>query len=237
MTKHHVLILGGGFAGVEAAIALRKKGHKVALISNRDYFYIYPISIWIPTGELDFEDAKVPLDAIAKAHDFELILDEVQTIHSREKRVTCAHGEHIAEYLVIAIGSGKMKHAGSENFLSICGVPETSLEIKARIDALMAQGSGTLAVGFGGNPKDASNVRGGPAFEVLFNLHHLLTQKGIRDAFELIFFAPMENPGARMGHQAVKMMDLYFDKLGITTQVGKKSNVLNRRASSSRTTR
>ncbi len=222
MTHHHVLILGGGFAGIEAAIFLRKKGHKVTLISNRDYFYIFPTSIWIPTGEVDFDDIKVPLDEIAEAHGFEVILDEVQEIISREKRVVCAGGEHTAEFLVIAMGSGKMKHAGAEHFLSICGVPEESLQIKEKLDALIARGSGTIAFGFGGNPRDASNVRGGPVFEVLFNVHNLLKQKGIRDQFELIFFAPMKSPGARMGHQAVKMMDIYFDKLGVKTQVGKK---------------
>jgi len=222
MAKHHVLILGGGFAGVEAAIFLRKKGHKVTMISNRDYFYIFPTSIWIPTGEVEFNDISVPLDEIAAAHGFDLIIDDVQTINSKEKHVVCATGEHEAEFLVIAMGSGKMKHNGSENFLSICGVPEESLQIKEKIDALVAQGSGKIAMGFGGNPKDASNVRGGPVFEVLFNVHNMLKKKGILDQFELTFFAPMQSPGARMGHQAVKMMDIYFDKLGIKTQVGKK---------------
>jgi sulfide:quinone oxidoreductase len=222
MQNHHVLILGGGFAGVEAAIFLRKKGHKVTMISNRDYFYIFPTSIWVPTGEVDFEDIKVPLDEIAQAHGFDIIIDEVQEIHSKEKRVVCTGGEHQAEFLVIAIGSGKMKHAGSENFLSICGVPEDSLKIKEKLDALIAKGSGKIAIGFGGNPKDASNVRGGPAFELLFNIHNQLKRKGIRNDYELIFFAPMQSPGARMGHQAVKMMDVYFDKIGVKTQVGKK---------------
>jgi len=222
MTQHHVLILGGGFAGVEAAIFLRKKGHKVTMISNRDYFYIYPTSIWIPTGEIDFEDIQVPLKEIADAHGFDVIIDEVQQIISKEKRVVCAGGEHQAEFLVIAMGSGKMQHAGAENFLSICGVPEESVQIRERIDALIAQGGGKIAFGFGGNPKDPSNVRGGPVFEVLFNVHNMLKKKGILDQFELTFFAPMESPGARMGHQAVKMMDMYFNKLGVHTQVGKK---------------
>ncbi len=222
MTQHHILILGGGFAGVEAAISLRKKGHRVTMIANRDYFYIFPTSIWVPTGEVDFDAIKVPLDAIAQAHGFDVIIDTVQQIHSRNKHVVCAHGEHQAAFLVIAMGSGKMRHQGSEHFLSICGTPEESVQIKERLDALIARGSGTIAFGFGGNPRDASNVRGGPAFEVLFNVHNLLKKQGIRTQFELVFFAPMQSPGARMGHQAVKMMDIYFEKLGIATHVGKK---------------
>jgi len=217
-----VLVLGGGFAGVEAAIFLRKAGIDTTLISNRDYFYIYPTSIWIPTGEAKFDDIAVPLKDISKAHGFELIIDEVENINAKEKKVVCKNGTYESEYLVIAIGSGKMEHEGSENFLSICGKPEESLEIKAKIDELIAKGSGKIAMGFGGNPKDPSNVRGGPAFEVIFNVHNQLKKLKIRDKFELTFFAPMAQPGARMGEQALKMMDVFFKRLDINTHFGKK---------------
>jgi sulfide:quinone oxidoreductase len=220
--KKKVLILGGGFAGVEAAIFLRKKGYAVTLISNRDYFWIYPTSIWIPTGEATFEDIAIPLKDLSEAHGFELIVDEVKEIRSKERRVVCAGGEYVCEYLVIAMGSGKVRHEGSEHFLSICGKPEEALQIKERIDALIEKGSGKIAMGFGGNPKDPSNVRGGPAFEVLFNVHNELKKKGIRDKFELTFFAPMEKPGARLGEQALKMMDVFFARLDIKKHFGKK---------------
>ena len=220
--KDKVLILGGGFAGVEAAIFLRKEGYSVTLVSDRDYFYIYPTSIWIPTGEAKFEEICVPLKDLQAAHGFDLVIDEITEICSREHKAIGKNGEYEGEYLVIAIGSGKVKHAGSEHFLSICGKPEESLKIKERLDALIAQGGGKIAMGFGGNPKDPSNVRGGPAFEVLFNVHNQLKKLGIRDNFELTFFAPMESPGARMGPQALKMMDIFFNKLGIKKHFGKK---------------
>ncbi|WP_292657128.1 FAD-dependent oxidoreductase [Nitratifractor sp.] len=220
--KDKVLILGGGFAGVEAAIFLRKEGYSVTLVSDRDYFYIYPTSIWIPTGEAQFEDICVPLKELQAAHGFDLVIDEITEIVSKEHRAIGKNGIYEGEYLVIAIGSGKMKHEGSEHFLSICGKPEESLKIKERLDALIAQGGGKIAMGFGGNPKDPSNVRGGPAFEVLFNVHNQLKKLGIRDKFELTFFAPMESPGARMGEQALKMMDVFFNKLGIKKHFGKK---------------
>jgi sulfide:quinone oxidoreductase len=220
--KASVLILGGGFAGIEAAIFLRKAGYPVTLVSDRDYFYIYPTSIWIPTGEAKFEEICVPLKDLQQAHGFELVIDEITEIVSREHKAIGKRGEYVGDYLVIAIGSGKMKHAGSEHFLSICGKPEESLKIKERIDALIQKGGGKIAMGFGGNPKDPSNVRGGPAFEVLFNVHNQLKKLGIRKHFELTFFAPMESPGARMGPQALKMMDLFFSKLDIKKHFGKK---------------
>ena len=222
ITKSKILILGGGFAGLEAAIFLRKSGYEVTLVSDRDYFYIYPTSIWVPTGEVEFEDLCVSLEELSKVHGFKLVIDSVKEIHSKEYRVVCENSVHECEYLVVAIGSGKVKHEGSEHFLSICGKPEESIEIKKAVDKLIEKGSGKIAMGFGGNPKDPSNVRGGPAFEVLFNLHNRLKKLGIRDNFELTFFAPMASPGARMGEQALKMMDIFFNKLNIHKHFGKK---------------
>ncbi len=82
------------FAGLEAAIFLRKKKYDVTLISNRDYFYIYPTSIWIPTGEATMEDVSVPFSELAKVHGFEFIQDEVKEIKAKENRVICKDGEY-----------------------------------------------------------------------------------------------------------------------------------------------
>lgn len=217
-----VLILGGGFAGVESAIYLRKYGFDVTLVSNRDYFYIFPISIWIPTSEISFDDAKISLKELQKVHGFKLVIDEVLSIKSLEKKVYCKENEFRYEYLVIALGNQKIKHKGLEHTLSICGNPEDSVKLKNRLDELIEKGGGTISMGFGGNPKDASNVRGGPAYELLFNVHNKLKKLGIRDKFELNFFAPMAKPGIRMGPNALKAMNIFFKKLQINSYTGKK---------------
>jgi len=219
-----VLVLGGGFAGVEAAIYLRKQELDVTLVSDRDYFYIYPTSIWIPTGEVTKEDVSVPLDKLAFAHGFKVIIDSVTKIEAKARKITLESGRVLAEYdyIVVALGQGKIRIEGMENTLSICGKPEEATELYERLDALMLKGSGKIAMGFGGNPKDASAVRGGPAFEVLFNVDTYLKRKGIRKNFELTFFAPMEKPGMKMGEKALVMMDKMFKMTNINKQVGSK---------------
>jgi len=224
MNNKKVLVLGGGFAALESAIYLRKYGFDVTIITNRKYMYVYPISIWIPTGEYNFEDCIIDWEDLKKVHGFEVKYEKVEKIDIENKKIYCEGQKENCDfdYLIIAIGASKMKHKGSENFLSICGAPEESIKIKDRLDELIAKGSGKIAFGFGGNPKDPSNVRGGPAFEVLFNVHNKLKKLGIRDKFELSFFAPMPKPGARMGEKALKMMDIWFDKLNIKAYKGKK---------------
>ena len=221
--KKHAVVLGGGFAGVQAAIDLQASGRfSVTLVSDRDYLFLYPTSIWIPTHTLAFEGAAVPLEDIRSAHGFNVIVDRVVEIRSSQSMVRMERHEVRYDYLIVAIGADKLKPVGNENTLSICGKPEASLEIRERLDALVAAGKGRIAVGFGGNPRDKSAVRGGPAFEFLFNVDHYLKQKGIRQNFELTFFAPMASPGERMGARAVRMVDAMFNKLGIARKYGVK---------------
>ena len=219
-----VLILGGGIAGVAAAIAFRKKGFEVELVSERDYLFIYPISIWIPMGTAAFKDVSMPLSALARKHGFLLTIDMVIALDGSLKTVTLEKGglRQAQPLVVVALGASRLKPEGIEHTLSICGKPEDSLLLKIKIDELVAHGSGKIAFGFGGNPKDPSGVRGGPAFELFFNLHHHLKKLGIRDRFEMNFFAPMAEPGARMGKKALSVMGTMFKANNFKTHYGKK---------------
>ena len=218
-----VLILGGGFAGIQTAIQLQKSGKfKVTLVSDRDYLYLFPISIWVPVRIKEFNDVKVPLAKIQKKYPFGIIIDSVKEIHAADQQVVCENQILNYDYLVVAFGADKMKHKGIENTFSICGKPEVSLAIRDEIDTLIHKGSGKIAVGFGGNPKDKSAVRGGPAFELIFNIHNILKKKKLRQNFELTFFAPMEEPGAKMGKNALPMLNRMFDHYQIGKRFGKK---------------
>lgn len=218
-----VLILGGGFAGVQAAIELQKSGlFQVTLVSDRDYLYIYPISIWVPVHLTEFNDVKVSLKDIRGKYPFDLIIDTVKEIKAGDHSVLCERQTLSYDFLIVAFGADKMKHKGLEHTLSICGKPEVSVSIMDAIDSLIEKGSGKIAVGFGGNPKDQSAVRGGPAFELIFNIQHMLTRKKIRQKFELVFFAPMAEPGVKMGRNSLKMVNQLFDKYHIEKRYGKK---------------
>jgi len=218
-----VVVLGGGFAGVEAAIFLRKEGFEVDLVSPRPYLYVYPTSIWVPVCEAEFSDVCLSLEELSKVHGFRWIEDEIIQIDAKAKKGVGRAGEYAGDYLVIAMGAAKMRHPGDEHIMNICGDPEESIRMRDALERLVThKRGGRICVGFGGNPKDSTAVRGGPAFEVIFNIHHYLKKKGLRDRFELTFFATMAEPGKRLGPQALKMMDIFFKKLSIDKRFGKK---------------
>jgi len=99
------------------------------------------------------------------------------------------------KYILVAIGQDKIKSikGTEEHTLSICGRPEEADELNLKLQALVEKGAGKIAFGFGGNPKDSSAVRGGPAFEVMFNVHNMLKKKGLRNKFDSHSVAPMQN--------------------------------------------
>ncbi len=222
--KEEILVLGGGFSGVESAIKLSGLGHKVTLVSNRDYLFIYPISIWIPIKKKTFNDVSIPLEKLSKKHGFELIIDEVEQIITKESKVVLGSQTLTYDYLVIGMGMHKHLAKGLEHTHSICGKPEEAVIIEKEIEKIVKKGQGKIAIGFGSNPNDpsATAVRGGPAFELLFNFSHYFKKKKLKDKIELTFFAPMPEPGKKMGKSALNKMDVMFEHYKIKKQVGKK---------------
>ncbi len=220
-----ILILGGGMGGVEAAITLTQKlkgDYQIDLISNRDFLYIYPASIWLTVGKRTLEDLSLPLAQLAEIHGFNFLHEEVREVRAKEQVVLTTTQEHSYDYLVIALGSSKLKPKGIEHTLSICGSPLDGMRIQERFLELVERKEGKIACGFSGNPQDATAVRGGPVFEVLFNFDTYLRDKGIRDRFELTFFSPSDAPGKRLGMGGLVQVQQLFQERDITTVTGKK---------------
>ena len=99
----HSLVLGGGFAGVEAAIRLRKYGYEVTLISEREYLFIYPVSIWIPVEKRSFERTKISLSKLSQRHGFKVVIDKVTKIEASKNTVVTANQSFVYDPAVSQI--------------------------------------------------------------------------------------------------------------------------------------
>lgn len=222
-----ILVIGGGIGGLEAAISLskafkNKPGYRIDLISNKPSVYIYPLSIWIPVGKRRPEDISMSLEELARLWGFNFIEETVLDIVSKSNAVTTNKQTHQYDYLVVALGGTTLKPKGIEHTFSICGGADEAVQIRDRFNELVEKGSGAIACGFSGNPKDQTGVRGGPVFEVLFNFDHYLRQKGLRDKFRLVFFSPSQEAGKRLGGPGLKVLQKLFMERGIKPIFGHK---------------
>jgi NADH:ubiquinone reductase (H+-translocating) len=104
----HVVIVGGGFAGVACARKLAKEaGVSVTLIDKNDYHQFQPLLYQVATSMLAAGDIAYPLRKIAAEFDgFDTKRAEVVALDPVARTVTTRHGEtYTGDYIVLAAGS------------------------------------------------------------------------------------------------------------------------------------
>jgi len=107
MSKKKVLVLGGNFAGLTAAISMKHELGKdvdVTVVSKADHFQFNPSLIWIPFGKRKARDVAFPLAKTFEAHGVEFVHAEATKIDPPAQKVETSQGVHGYDYLVIATG-------------------------------------------------------------------------------------------------------------------------------------
>ena len=102
----HVVIIGGGFGGLEAAKALRHASVRVTLLDRQNHHLFQPLLYQVATAALSPADIAEPLRHILRTQEnVEVILSEVQSIDAAEKRVITSDGPVDYDYLIVAAGA------------------------------------------------------------------------------------------------------------------------------------
>jgi NADH dehydrogenase len=105
MTQH-VVIIGGGFAGLHAAQALRHQPVRVTLIDKRNFHLFQPLLYQVATGELSPGDIASPLrQVLRKSTNTQVIAGEVIDIDPDAQRVILHDSEIAYDALIVATGA------------------------------------------------------------------------------------------------------------------------------------
>lgn len=102
-----VVIIGGGFGGLQCAKKLRDKPVHVVLVDRNNYHLFTPLLYQVASCLLNPSEIAAPLRKIFRgAHNVRLRMGSVETIDSQTKQVRLADGATLAyDYLVLAAGS------------------------------------------------------------------------------------------------------------------------------------
>jgi sulfide:quinone oxidoreductase len=217
-----ITIIGAGFAALTAIKEVRKnnKSIGITLIAPKAEFIYLPSLIWIPSGQRKGDDLRTDLTAFFLKNKVNFHAGSVTAITDAGRTVVTDNGDVKNDALLIASGGRFIKKLpGIEHAITICEGIKAAEKMR---DKIKAMDSGTITLGFGGNPKEPSAMRGGPMFELLFGLDTQLRQEKRRDKFKLVFFSPAKKPGARLGEAAVKGILGEMKKRGIETHLGHK---------------
>src|SRR5437867_4428656 len=105
-TKPHVVIVGAGFGGLEAAKKLACENVRVTVIDRTNYHLFQPLLYQVATAALSPADIAAPVRAIlSKCRNVEVILAEVQSVDVEAKKVKTVDLEIDYDYLIIATGA------------------------------------------------------------------------------------------------------------------------------------
>ncbi len=218
-----ITIIGAGFAGLTAVRTLRKldKTVEITLISPKAELVYMPSLIWVPSDAVSKKDIIVPLENFFKRMNVRHVTHKVVNLENNGRTVMLDNGARVDnDALIIASGGCFIKKLpGIDVAITPCEGLSAAEQIR---DKVKAMNGGNIAIGFAGNPKEPSAMRGGPMFEFLFGLDTQLRKEKRRDKFNLTFFTPAEKPGARLGEKAVDGLLGEMKKRNITTHLGNK---------------
>jgi NADH dehydrogenase len=105
--RPHVVILGGGFAGLYAAKALKAAPVRVTIVDRRNHHLFQPMLYQVATAALNPSDIASPIRAILRTHqNVEVLLAEAVDVNTSKREVLLADGAHLGyDYLVVATGA------------------------------------------------------------------------------------------------------------------------------------
>src|SRR5438046_2533884 len=104
--KPHVVIVGGGFGGLEAAKKLACKNVRVTVIDRTNYHLFQPLLYQVATAALSPADIAAPVRAVlSKCKNTEVMLAEVQSVDVDAKKLTTADTEITYDFLILATGA------------------------------------------------------------------------------------------------------------------------------------
>jgi NADH:ubiquinone reductase (H+-translocating) len=103
----HVVVVGGGFAGLKTCHALIGKPVRVTLIDKRNFNLFQPLLYQVATGLVAEGDVASPLrQLVGQAPNVQVLLGEVGEIDTTARQIVFNERRYGFDYLILAAGSG-----------------------------------------------------------------------------------------------------------------------------------
>ncbi len=128
--KKDIVIIGGGFAGINMAQSLAKKeGFHVTLVDMNNYNFFPPLLYQVATGFLEVSNISYPFRKLfQKYNNVNFRLGELQRIVPEANKVILTTGELSYDYLVLATGT-------ESNYFGIENIKKNGIPMKTLNDA------------------------------------------------------------------------------------------------------
>ena len=138
----HVVIVGGGFAGIHACKALKDADVRITLIDKRNFNLFQPLLYQVSTGLVSRGDVATPLrELVGTQRNVQVLLGEVTAIQPEGKQIIFNGKACSYDHLILATGSGStfFGHEEWRTFAPPMKILEHAEEIRRRLLMAMEQ--------------------------------------------------------------------------------------------------
>lgn len=223
----NIVIVGGGFAGVKAALELSKRNiGKITLVSNTPYFLHHATLYATATGR-NLAESVVPLEVIFADHPrVTVVEDTIKSLDHHRKVVIGKKGQYEYSRLILALGS-------VTTYFGIPGLKQRAFGIKSLEEVREFQNHIHDEVVNKKVDREIFVIGAGPTgvelaaalSEYLKSLVKLYRIKGSKSKVTLVEAAPRILP--RMSKTAAKKVSGHLKKMGVKIMVNRKVESLD----------
>ena len=134
--RRRIVIIGAGFGGLYAALALKNADAELTVIDRRNHHLFQPLLYQVATAGLSPGDIAAPIRAVlARQKNTRVLLEEVLAIDLADRKVKLTDDTLPYDYLILATGASHsyFGHDDWEHFAPGLKSLEDALEIRRRI--------------------------------------------------------------------------------------------------------
>ncbi len=133
----HIVIIGGGFAGLYTARGLKRVAAEITVVDRHNYHLFQPLLYQVATAGLNPSDIAAPIRSILRSQkNVNVILGEAESIDVQQKHVQLTDGQRLPyDFLVVATGAthSYFNHPEWERFAPGLKSIDDALEIRRRV--------------------------------------------------------------------------------------------------------
>ena len=128
--KKKIVIIGGGFGGIELAKKLKSQNVDIIILDKHNYHTFQPLLYQVATGGLEADSIAFPIRKIFKGQkNLKFRVTEVKKVIPEQNKLETTIGDYHYDYLVIATGS-------TSNYFGQTEISQNAMPMKSIPEAL-----------------------------------------------------------------------------------------------------